>query len=259
MLLIHNVDNEKTMDVWSSGHCKATTILQLLSSSVTPTQTSISTLSTEVGPSSSSLAIPSTLKPTLSYALDTRSSSLELHPSLSSKGIGLSTSELRSFLSPSLEQPTSDPSSEQPRERGTAISSAVSSSSALASASVTSVNTPTAIPDPSFIPVIVASQTTDFATSSSVTHVALPKWTGVGKIIQGYCAQQDYALLDGPLVYWAPVLGCVAGKPDCCPFDVATSTGVGDHNAGFPSAVAMLDRCPNDYHSIGSVCCPSYV
>ncbi|KAF2792591.1 hypothetical protein K505DRAFT_307414, partial [Melanomma pulvis-pyrius CBS 109.77] len=82
-------------------------------------------------------------------------------------------------------------------------------------------------------------------------------WTGSGKLLQGYCAQPDYTILDGPTAYWAPVLGCVNDKSDCCPFNVPVQTSGGANIAGFPSAVASLDRCPDDYHSIGNGCCPS--
>lgn len=104
--------------------------------------------------------------------------------------------------------------------------------------------------------------------------------------MQGYCATPEYTILDGPTVYWAPVVGCVGGKSDCCPFSVPASTvaptaagtvpatititilasaeasqqAVGA-SGGFPIAVdpaqATLDRCPDDYQSVGDGCCPS--
>ena len=118
--------------------------------------------------------------------------------------------------------------------------------------SVTLINSSAEVPTPELVSVVVASQTSAIG---SATHAPLAKWTGSGKLLQGYCAQPDYTLLDGPTAYWAPVLGCIGDKSDCCPFEVATQTTKGQ----FPSAQAVLDRCPDDYQSISNGCCPSYV
>ncbi|KAF2727975.1 hypothetical protein EJ04DRAFT_396813, partial [Polyplosphaeria fusca] len=102
-----------------------------------------------------------------------------------------------------------------------------------------------------------------------------------GVLLQGYCATPEYTILDGPTAYWAPVVGCMGDRPDCCPFDIpvptqvealalssgsATTSTSGDNaptggsGDGFPSALspaqATLDACPDDYHSIANGCCP---
>lgn len=87
-------------------------------------------------------------------------------------------------------------------------------------------------------------------------------------------------MIDGPTAYWAPVVGCVGGKPDCCPFDVVPSTvavaaaavqtgsmlaesltAAASSDKEFPKALSstqgILSVCPDDYHTIGDGCCPS--
>ncbi|KAF2191438.1 hypothetical protein K469DRAFT_746771 [Zopfia rhizophila CBS 207.26] len=145
------------------------------------------------------------------------------------------------------------------------------------------------VPQPSFVPVTIAPRvsalTTGAVSSISSTHAPVPKWSGSGNLLQGYCATPEYTILDGPTAYWAPVIGCVGGKNDCCPFDVVpTSQGATatvtvpqtvtiqvpvsgatlqptGGSGGFPVALspaqATLDKCPDDYHSIGEGCCPS--
>ncbi|OCK88346.1 uncharacterized protein K441DRAFT_476469, partial [Cenococcum geophilum 1.58] len=97
-------------------------------------------------------------------------------------------------------------------------------------------------------------------TTSSSTHSPVSKWSSSGNLMQGYCATPEYTILDGPTVYWAPVVGCVGGKSDCCPFSVPASTQAVGASGGFPIAVdpaqATLDRCPDDYQSVGDGCCP---
>jgi hypothetical protein len=142
---------------------------------------------------------------------------------------------------------------------------------------------PTSIPEPSFVQISIAPSTTTQNTGASVfttpPHVALPRWTGTGELLQGYCATPDYTMIDGPTAYWAPVVGCAGMKPDCCPFDIAPSTMAvaaaldttlstaspvpadTGKNRGFPSAISpaqsTLSICPADYRSIGDGCCPS--
>ncbi|KAF2033729.1 hypothetical protein EK21DRAFT_58378, partial [Setomelanomma holmii] len=90
------------------------------------------------------------------------------------------------------------------------------------------------------------------------------RWNGNGPILNGYYATPEYAIIDGPTAYWAPVIGCVRTKSDCCPYDISAPTLAAravDSNGGFPSAIvpaqAILSKCPNDYHSVGNGCCPS--
>ncbi|KAH7380753.1 hypothetical protein BKA66DRAFT_129997 [Pyrenochaeta sp. MPI-SDFR-AT-0127] len=135
---------------------------------------------------------------------------------------------------------------------------------------------PTSVPQPSLVSIVVAPRTsaeiTGVSASITTSHIPLPKWTG-GALLQGYCATPDYTIIDGPTAYWAPVVGCVGGKADCCPFDIpptvalevaAVETGsasAGGGERGFPSALspvqATLSKCPDDYRSIGEGCCPS--
>ncbi|KAH7077795.1 hypothetical protein BKA63DRAFT_272211 [Paraphoma chrysanthemicola] len=142
---------------------------------------------------------------------------------------------------------------------------------------------PSSVPELSLVTVVVAAPTSsipgnvDASTTPSASRIPLARWNGNGAILNGYCATPEYAIINGPTAYWAPVVGCVRSKSDCCPFDIASPTAVGaaaavdtgvpafggasDSNGGFPSAVspaqATLSKCPSDYHSIGNGCCPS--
>ncbi|KAF2500079.1 hypothetical protein BU16DRAFT_613884 [Lophium mytilinum] len=118
---------------------------------------------------------------------------------------------------------------------------------------------------------LVAVTTATAYTSSS--HSPIPPYTGSGNVLKGYCATPDYTLIDGgPTAYWAPVLGCVGDKTDCCAFSAAAMTAAptvqqtmqarqaGGASVGFPiprSGGAELDTCPDDYTSVGNGCCPS--
>jgi hypothetical protein len=122
--------------------------------------------------------------------------------------------------------------------------------------------------------------------TSTPPHSAIPTYTGSGSLLQGYCATPDYILLDGPTAYWAPVVGCVNDKTDCCPYPVAKATatpspatvtvvstitvnvGPGgatqSANPGLPAYPvplsadqATLAHCPDDYQTVSGGCCPS--
>lgn len=117
-------------------------------------------------------------------------------------------------------------------------------------------------------------------------HSAISMYTGSGDLLQGYCATPAYILLDGPTVYWAPAIGCVGDKTDCCPYSVAqtaatptastitivstVTVNVGPGGTtqpaysgleGFPVPAsadqATLAHCPADYQTVSSGCCPS--
>lgn len=120
------------------------------------------------------------------------------------------------------------------------------------------------------------------------THSPIPSYTGSGDLLQGYCATPEYILLDGPTAYWAPAIGCVDDKTDCCPYSVAqtsaaatativTAVSTVTVNIGpggttqpvysgflaFPTPAstnqATLAHCPADYQTVSGGCCPSYV
>lgn len=43
-------------------------------------------------------------------------------------------------------------------------------------------------------------------------------WTGSGPIVTGSCSMAAWSLFDLSTAYlWAPVIGCLQDKPDCCP------------------------------------------
>ena len=115
--------------------------------------------------------------------------------------------------------------------------------------------------------------------TSTPSHSAIPTYPGSGDLLQGYCATPDYILLDGPTAYWAPVVGCVEDKTDCCPYPVAQATSTPftttvtvvstitvDIGPGgvtqsayaglqaYPLPVsanqATLAQCPNDYQTV---------
>jgi hypothetical protein len=95
-------------------------------------------------------------------------------------------------------------------------------------------------------------------------------------------------MLDGPTALWAPIIGCVGDKPDCCPFTVTNTitdvVGVTATQAltvtvdvgasslsptsggalgsdGFPQPTngsqETLAHCPDDYQTVAGGCCPS--
>jgi hypothetical protein len=139
------------------------------------------------------------------------------------------------------------------------------------------------------VPALVLKPITTGPPTTAPTYSSLPSYSGQGNLLQDYCATPNYVLLDGPTAYWAPVVGCVGGKSDCCPYAVqsATSTSTmtvyvvstvtvdvgpsgetqapyGGSYAGlqaYPTPVssnqATLAHCPGDYISVSGGCCPS--
>lgn len=110
--------------------------------------------------------------------------------------------------------------------------------------------------------------TSALPTSNPITHSRLPPYSGQGRpLLSGYCITPEFTLLPGPqstIVYYVAVIGCIDDKPDCCPFPVATSTVTSTTTVtdlGFPLPVSptqsTLTICPDDYHTVNSVCCPS--
>jgi hypothetical protein len=115
-------------------------------------------------------------------------------------------------------------------------------------------------------------------------HSSIPPYSSSGALLQGYCSTADYVLLNGPTAYWAPAVGCVGSKTDCCPYAVrstaslatitvvSTSTvtvsvdpngqnspyaGVQAYPTPASSNQATLAHCPDDYQVVGGGCCPS--
>ncbi|ORY02729.1 hypothetical protein BCR34DRAFT_605462 [Clohesyomyces aquaticus] len=258
-------NNDQIMATWSSEHCRNNS-----TPSATPTVKSTPTPKDTPTPS----ATPSAKSEPSSTPNPSTPGPLSEKPS---------EKPSRSSPPPSSPEPSSKPPSSTVQTSEHPSSSPEPTSEQ--HSSKTPQITPSEVPKPSFVPVTVVSRvpamTTGGSTSSSSTHAPVPKWTGSGNLLQGYCATPEFSLLDGPTAYWAPIVGCVGDKPDCCPFDVPPSTIAGatgpvtivitipasqssnipTGSGGFPiplqPAQATLDRCPDDYHSIGDGCCPS--
>jgi len=139
----------------------------------------------------------------------------------------------------------------------------------------------------SSFPTLILESISTGPPTTTPTHSPIPLYTGSGDLLVGYCSTPEYILIDGPTVYWAPAIGCVGDKTDCCPFSVpqtSTSTGttvtvvstitldVGPGGTvtpaytgseAFPtpasSTEASLSNCPADYQVVSGGCCPSYV
>ncbi|KAF2188884.1 hypothetical protein K469DRAFT_684172 [Zopfia rhizophila CBS 207.26] len=116
------------------------------------------------------------------------------------------------------------------------------------------------VPQPTFAPVTVAPADS----ISTTTYPPVSVYTGSGSILKGYCVTPDYTILDGPTVYWVPVVGCISSRQDCCASETGSeaSKTSGGAGAAFPissfPAQAELDTCPQDYHTVGGTgCCPS--
>ena len=121
--------------------------------------------------------------------------------------------------------------------------------------------TPTSTPKPIYRAITVAPAS-EIETS---THAPVPAFTGSGAILQGYCSEPAYTILDGPTVFWVPVIGCISSKSDCCASSngpAATGTDAGVPPPAFPTSSfaeqGILKICPSDYHTVGGTgCCPS--
>jgi hypothetical protein len=139
--------------------------------------------------------------------------------------------------------------------------------------------TPSIIPSPIYgtVSVVPASDL-----PPSPTHAPVPQYiTSTAKLLQGYCNEPAYTIIDGPTAIWMPVVGCISSKADCCPTPTEdggaaapsrTSGGGGGGGgsgsggvqggakfprSGLPSQ-GVLTGCPQDYHTVGgTACCPS--
>ncbi|KAL1838167.1 hypothetical protein VTJ49DRAFT_2969 [Mycothermus thermophilus] len=92
-------------------------------------------------------------------------------------------------------------------------------------------------------------------------------YTPGGELLAGECSSTSYTLLNGgDFVFYAAVVGCDAGRPQCCPWNVAEQdeSGVPAENRAIPGEFpnpasaqdSKLDGCPQDYYSISGKCCP---
>lgn len=136
------------------------------------------------------------------------------------------------------------------------------------------------------VPLLIFVPITTGPPTAPSPHTAVPTYSNTGDLLQGYCNTPEYVLLDGPTALWAPALGCVGDKTDCCPYAVkstasiatitvvSTSTvtvsvdpsganspyvGVQAYPTPASSNLATLAHCPDDYVSISGGCCPSSV
>jgi hypothetical protein len=265
-----NVENVASNNIgyssWSTDHCKITTIItpspspRVVTSSPKPV-----VVTSIVGPVTTVLPPP----PLVTSKVEPRSSLVSSaaeapKPPATSGQPRAPDPSGRSTFGPIL--PAPGPTSDKPEVKSD-------------KSPATSQSTPTSVPDISLVTVVVAprtsSESTDVSVTPSASRIPLARWNGNGALLNGYCASLDYTIINGPTAYWAPVLGCIQNKADCCPFDIAPSTvaiaaraadtdtpnGALGSNGGFPSAVssaqATLSKCPSDYHSIGNGCCPS--
>lgn len=103
-------------------------------------------------------------------------------------------------------------------------------------------------------------QPSSVVTSSPDSTVAAIYKPGASLLTET-CAIPEYTLLDlkSSAVY-APFVGCVNTKHECCPSQPQTSVAIG-FNDVYPKAPnpeqAALERCPTDYYSISASCCPN--
>ena len=111
------------------------------------------------------------------------------------------------------------------------------------------------------------------------TYTNTPIYRGEGSLLAGKCQQTEFTLLDvGSTVFYAPFVGCVSDRPDCCPYTVATATlavtqdttvtvtvTATEPGSGAPQAIvaypqpadqAVVKTCAQDYYSISGNCCP---
>ncbi|KAM7187446.1 hypothetical protein V8F20_010971 [Naviculisporaceae sp. PSN 640] len=117
--------------------------------------------------------------------------------------------------------------------------------------------------DISYTPIVTVTPTTTITTPN---RVATPTYSGTGELLAGPCTQTQYTLLDaGDMVYQAALVGCNADRPECCPFEVATTSAaqgnrVAGEQGGFPTpaahALSALTACPDDYYPVSGQCCP---
>jgi hypothetical protein len=134
------------------------------------------------------------------------------------------------------------------------------------------------------VPALILVPITTGPPTAPTPHSSIPSYSDTGSLLRGYCATAEYVLLDGPTAFWAPAVGCVGDKTDCCPYSVKSTasvatitvvsastvtvsvdpSGANSPYAGvqaYPtpasSNLATLAHCPDDYVSVLDGCCPS--
>ncbi|ORY15352.1 hypothetical protein BCR34DRAFT_184315 [Clohesyomyces aquaticus] len=133
--------------------------------------------------------------------------------------------------------------------------------------------TPASIPQPQYRSVTVVPATAIPSTTTKDANVPVIPTGEVSttSILQGYCSEPAYTILDGPTAYWVPVIGCISSKSNCCPTPTAGSGAnpsagpAGGAGAAFPISSfppqSTLEGCPQDYHTVTlsgqTGCCPS--
>ncbi|KAK0622751.1 hypothetical protein B0T14DRAFT_514405 [Immersiella caudata] len=135
-----------------------------------------------------------------------------------------------------------------------------------------------ALPQPTKVnvelePVSIAPPPPTF-TTTPLPPVTQPTFTGAGKLLeQAECKSTSFSLVSADnIIMYAAVVGCMADRPQCCPWSVSVDgspTGgapqQGNRVAGGPGRFpipasgvqAYLDRCPDDYYSVSGQCCPN--
>ncbi|KAK3380118.1 hypothetical protein B0T24DRAFT_183327 [Lasiosphaeria ovina] len=129
-------------------------------------------------------------------------------------------------------------------------------------------------PDANASPFVAATRTSNTASHFSTPQV--PRYTGSGNLLSRHCATAQYTLIDdGATALYAPFIGCVKDKQDCCPFTPRTTTESatskttvfvaaknpdGVWGSAYPqprdAKDAVMDHCAADYYSISGSCCP---
>ncbi|KAK3934443.1 hypothetical protein QBC46DRAFT_237021, partial [Diplogelasinospora grovesii] len=138
----------------------------------------------------------------------------------------------------------------------------------------------TQLPQPTTVqvelaPVNIVTPPAGAAVTQPPQQINPPTYSGAGQLLEGACTSTSYTLVDaGNLVYYAAVVGCGADRPQCCPWNVSTTTnaaaatgdpanriGVAGGPGNFPvpasGVAALLSKCPDDYYSVSGQCCPN--
>ncbi|KAK4118561.1 hypothetical protein N657DRAFT_637920 [Parathielavia appendiculata] len=98
--------------------------------------------------------------------------------------------------------------------------------------------------------------------------IATPNPPNDGKLLAGECETTSYTLLNAEdMVIYAPMIGCNADRPQCCPFNVSAAeapggnrivaAGPGELPVPASNAKDRLDKCPQDYYRVSGLCCPN--